>query len=557
MFQQKKRWFGLLAFLGLFFSQDASAGKANGALQGLLAHIPTQSEAVFWLPRLDRLPKRVDRLLLRLEKHNPMVKQIRAFMEQIKQQTKIDFRDPSSFDRLGLLRQGAGVMTLLNIDGNEWVFFGASLRDANAFSQGLDQLFAQLSGSAEAPRRTTLAIPGGQLVKWLAPNGTDVLATYATAGDRVFLVGQSKKRASAALDGGASTADGAAILKRLLTLPPNQALSQSPSFLQAIQHLSGKEAGAMFIQSSALGAAGQKSPFSWIVVGVQVAKEGVQATIHAEAPQDGDLRRFYRLMGAVSGNPARLVSMLQKDTLAVLRLSMNLPKLLKEALKEAKKDGQSPEVLLSQASQVLGMDIRKEILPIFTGHTFLALLGVDPQIVSAAQRRPALIPSMVEAALLIELNNPAAAARLLENAAQKTQNSPMPMRSLSNGKTPLYQISPQAGVDVYISILGRVLVLALNKPALGKIQLASQQSAQRLFSSFAKAPSALAKNKGMGFLLSVLNLYQAINRLNLPFSVRMMIAAALPFAQGFDISTISILPAPSGLKMDASLTVLP
>ncbi len=572
------RCFRILALFALCLSVCPSSAKASPvspALRELMLHIPANVEVVAWLPVLGRLPNKLGRLLTKLESKNPMGAQVRAYLEQLKTQHQIDVLSAASLEKLGFVRSGAGVMTLLDIQGTEWVVIAGTAQS----EAGFEEAVTRLGKFAVGPfRREEATVAGSKIVTLYPPasagetgplNPQDALASYTLLGRRVLLVSKSKK-VTAHLPQTPTTLDGKAVLQRLIQLPAQASMANNQAFLAGIRRLKGAETGAILVQnkrnltgtpSSGLPLL-QRGNFDWVVVGLHIEDTGLRATMYADAPKDQDILRLRNFLGRTAGTPANLAKMLHKNAIAALRVSVNLRNLVQTSLADARRAAQNgsardPEIGLKRFRRIVGMDLEKEVLPMFSGHAIFALLGVDPMIVSYVQRRPAMVPSLIEAAILLEIRNPGAAGRLLAalpSIAAK-QNLPPVTQTTGRNGNPLYKLTPSPGASLYFTIVGRTLVIALHRKALAFTLSATQSSLQRLFA--AKLPPVLQQKRGVGLLLSLRNLYAAINQLNLPFSTRMVLAGFLPFLQGMELSTFRFLPTKTGFTVDFSLQLSP
>ncbi|MCK6511332.1 DUF3352 domain-containing protein [Myxococcota bacterium] len=573
----RRTFFPFAAIFALYWAvalSPAQAAPVSPALRELLLHFPANVEVVAWVPVLGRLPNQLGRLLTKLESKNPMGAQVRAYLEQLKSQHQIDVLSAASLEKLGFVRNGAGVMTLLDIQGTEWVVVAGTAQN----EAGFEEAVARLGKFAVGPlRREESTVAGSKVVTLYPPasaadagplNPQDALASYTVLGRRVLLVSRSKK-VTAQIPPSTAHLDGKTVLQRLIQLPASSSMANNPAFLAGVRRLKGAETAAILVQNkrNITGSSNglpllQRGNFDWVIAGLHIENNGLRAVMVADAPKDQDILRLRNFFGRTAGTPANLAKMLHKNALAALRVSVNLRNLFQTSIAEARRaaqrgTGQDPAAELNSFRRTVGMDLEKEVLPMFSGHAVFALLGVDPMIVSYLQRRPAMVPSLIEAAIFLELRNPSAASRLLAalpDIAAKRNLPPIQQTTGTNGN-PLYKVTPSPGASLYLTIVGRTLVIALHRKALAFTLSAAQASAQRLFPS--QIPPVLEQKRGVGLLLSLRNLYSAINQLNLPFSTRMVLAGFLPFLQGMELSTFRFLPAKTGFKLDISLQLSP
>ncbi|MCB9638867.1 MAG: DUF3352 domain-containing protein [Myxococcales bacterium] len=562
----------ILAAMLCMGASSSQAGTLSPTLRSLMLHVPARVEVVAWAPVLRRLPTRLNGLLTNLEKKNPMGAQVRAFLGQIKTQSNIDLLSAASLQTLGLAQNGAGVVTMLDIQGTEWVLLVGTLRSLDDFDKGLDRLTTQLAAGASLRRQAT-PVAGGKIVTLFASspnpdaNTTEPLAAYAALQGKILMVAKSKN-VSAGLPGAGKAPDCVSVLKRLLQLPPQKSMANHAPFLQGMRRLRGGEFGALLVQNkrllgrnSALGAPSMRgSNFSWLVAGLFVSNNGLRASVYADTPLERDIIKLSSMMGRTSGSPAKLVKMLHKDALFAARFSVDINKFFRSILDEARRNTRGnggPKAALARFRRLVGMDLETEVLPSFTGNALLALLGVDPAIVAYVRRRPAIVPSLVEAVMLFELRRPQNAKRLLAQLPRIAEKQGLPpVKELKGvGGAPMYKIMPSPGTSLFLTVVGRAMLIALNRKALASTLAAMRSSGQRLFAS--NVPKVLVQRRGVGVALSVRNLYRTINQLNLGFSTRMVLAGFLPFLQGMELATFRFLPTRQGFKMDVTLDLAP
>ncbi len=551
-------------------------------IDGLLRYLPKGSEVVSIVPRLDEFPQQIDAFLKRVEairKNDELRRLLMAMQNQI----GVNPLDPKSLTQSGFDLTSPLVITTLRQKAENKTFLLLAFRaqDPNTLTQKIKHALTERQMAKETRTKkwkdhtltTFYSIglfnkPNEDLSYTILDKNTLLLAIETTA--KAMPDPEETKK---------HTESGAAALETLLQLAPQdslqhdanlqEALKQSPSSLFLV-YTDLKDIAQNIARSAAqnnptglrgsrrlplnLDALRQKMPLRWASSRFTLNEKGGQ--MEAYLALDPKASAQLKLLKAPKGDAAQLAQAVHKNAILTLKGSLDANGLLAQAETLAKTAGLDLERIYAMITQMTGIDTKKEIVSQAAGHGFLSLYEVDPGVLTEwpqqYRRNPYFLPRYIHLAIVAQVNDPKALQATLEKAAKtfRLGKSSIQTEKGQHG-SPIYSLEAWPGARAYWTLDGDVFVYSIGNKALQYSLLARKHPKQRLLSD-GKSPILLDQGS-QAALLDLQNLQKALQGLQLPFTVRLLLGNVLQQIQGIDRLSVGLSPAQNALVLRGQL----
>jgi hypothetical protein len=262
------------------------------------------------------------------------------------------------------------------------------------------------------------------------------------------------------------------------------------------------------------------NPFTEGISAVSFGSFGVK--IHSALPITESLGRNIRAYAPEGGDPEKLFAFLHKHAIASLKLSLNPPQ-IHPTLEQFLPSSISAQQIYELLRQHTSLDMQKDIIPALTGHALVALYHVHSRIYRRMYD-PMLLPQFLEFAIVAELKDPKLAHATLQKLAENLEIAGRKTRRIihSDGQIQ-YWIPSWPGTVAHWTIVDRFFIYSLSPRPLKLSLDALHNPNKRTHTQTSPLSSHLRHIGNWSVHLDLKNLLQAINALDIPFSLKLII----------------------------------
>lgn len=576
--------------------------------QTIQRYLPKSHYGFVLLPLLSDLPTRLNQLLVRFEGSQKPGQaptgQLRHYLQEFRDALGVDILNPQSFEQHGI--QANSMLLAMRVRMSEHK--GIVIAIPTTHPSRLETLLKTLAEHRFVARHIEKqSSEKGEIVTIYRKrqNTLSEELTYGFVGKVGFIV-----RPIIRTPGVQKTSHGYQILKAMYDLPAEQSLGQDPTFSKVVQRWQGKAQAVLHMPArptksmkttavgkpaqmgsqpspakasipttrpssqtarplatnesrdvpllqSILGRLRQNNPFSEATTALSVGGEGLQMDTHLPL----SAARIRRLQRAVppTGEPQRLLRLLNQRAILGFKLSLNpqeLPSLVARTISTSAAQI-TPMQLYTALQTHTGLDLKKDLLPVLSGHAMLALYHVYPQVYQRFQSSAMLLPSTLELAVVAELRDPKRAQILLDKMAGILQIGGGKVQTVPTAdQRKEYKIMAWPHAMAYWTIVDRYFIYSLGRTPIKLAIQALQNPSYRLYSK--QAPESLTAQASNTLFLHLPNLVQAFNALYIPMALKMTVTSFyLLNLKNIQMLSLSYQPGEEEMNLQARIQLAP